>query len=306
MVRLESICEGVAGRINEDALFYANDGRFITMAVIDGVTDRVVSCRNWGALDGDIDLTGAAFAASVVRDSIISLLNESWVMNNILLSCNRRLRMFARDVYGDFTPQAIFEAEPGLAPYADDPRYFRLVLPACVVTIARVDLQQRLLDYAHVGDTELVIFTQDGRVESITQTIPPRWEQGLIDAQDADPIIRKHKQHGLLHNYTDPQGNTDPNIGIGVLNGMEELADYVQSSQISLDGVTDVILCSDGFLLPPETPNRLSLMAEWVDQRGIQAYLHHLRTLEQQDSERKHYPRPKIHDDATAIHLKLS
>lgn len=305
MVRLESICEGVAGRINEDALFYANDGRFVTMAVIDGVTDRVGSSRNWGALDGYVDLTGAAFAASVVRDSITSLLNESWVMNNVLLSCNRRLRMFARDVYGDFAPKAIFEAEPGLAPYASDPRYFRLVLPACVATIARVDLQERLLDYAHVGDTELLLFTQDGRIESIVQTIPPQWQRGLVDAQDDDPTIRRHKRGGLLHNYTDKQGNTDTNIGTGVINGMEELADYVQTGQISLDGVTDVLLCSDGFLLPPESPDRLSLMAEWVDKDGIHAYLKHLRSMEREDEERKLYPRPKVHDDATAIHLRL-
>lgn len=305
MVRIESICEGVTGRLNEDALFYSNDGRFVTMAVIDGVTERIQSSRSWSPLDEQVSLTSAAFAAGIVRDSITSSLNESWVMNNVLLSCNRRLRMFARDIYGDFTPQAVFNAEPGLAPFADDPRYFRLVLPACVATIVRVDLHERLLDYAHAGDTELLLFTEDGRIESIVQTIPPQWDRGLMDADDADETIRKHRRYGLMHNYTDKQGNTDSSIGIGVINGMEELADYVQTGQISLDGVTDVLLCSDGFLLPSDSEQRLPMMAELVDRDGIHAYLKHLRSIEQQDSDRKLYPRAKTHDDATAIHLRL-
>lgn len=309
---IQSISQGMpAGdRLNEDAYLVADDGRFITAAAIDGVTDRLVSEALQPLFESCAEeVNGSAYAAWMVRDAIMADLPV--VPHEALRDANHRLRENIAHCYdGGYDPERIVAQEPALKPFADDPRYFRLVMPACVATLIRVDLDDRRLDYAHLGDTELLLFHTDGRT---TRGVVHRREnaaQGLVDADDADPRVRKYRRNGLLHNYTDQSGNTDTTVGIGVLNGQHEAADYALTGTLGLDGVEGIVVCSDGFLWPAhsdETPAgesaRLDSMRRRIERAGLGGYLDALRAEEATDPERTRYPRPKMHDDATAVYI---
>lgn len=314
-MRFETICAGTptGDRRNEDAYFLADNGEVVIAAAIDGVTDRLISHAQARHLR-EYNLNGSAFAAYVTRRSYAGSRWDDAATSprSMILQANAALHDWVRDVYGFFVPETITGQEPPLEPFRDDPRYFRLVLPACVTTVVRIDASTSTLEFAHLGDTELLLFYADGRTERGAVPKRPNMAQGVVDATDDDPRIRKYRRGGLMHNFTHPDGRPDPTIGVGVVNGMPEAADFVLTGEIDLSGVEVVCVCSDGFLWPvadegdpAQVESRLTTMRERIDSGGLAVYLNALRAEEATDPDRTTYPRPKVHDDATALLVSL-
>lgn len=315
MPRLEALSCGTPARDrrNEDSYFLADNGDVIVAAAIDGVTDRVVSQAQARHL-ASYGLNGSAFAAMLTRQAIA---RASWwdaavTLRRMLLQANTELADWLRQVYGFFVPDMVFEQEPPLTPYRDDPRYLRLVLPACVVTLARLDLRGATLEFAHLGDTELLLFHDDGTVTRAAVQPRPNAARAVGLPDHPDPVVNKYRRVGLAHNFVDRDGQTDPTAGIGVINGLPEAADYLLAGSVDLENVAAVLLCSDGFLWPAPAEAddataaaRLDHMRDLIDAQGLRGYLDALRGEEADDPDRSRYPRPKRHDDATAVLIRL-
>lgn len=312
---IEIVCQAAPGfpegRANEDACCFHHGGDWLALAAIDGATVRVQAqalaplLATYGP-----GVSAAAYAAYVTRDSIAA--QPHLAPAEMLLTANVVLNTALSGVYGALTPEAVFAAEPGLVAYAHDPRFFRLVLPVCVATAARLDLAAQRLDYAHAGDTALLLFLADGDVRAVAG--------GAGDALPADfgtlpreEIARRNIESGIRHNYTDANGQPDATLGVGVINGQPELAHYLQTGTESLAGVEAVLVCSDG-LLWPNLPGedaagqraRLAHMRALIEGEGLAGYVERLRAEEQADSQRQRYPRFKIHDDATGLYVRLT
>jgi hypothetical protein len=311
MTRIETYCAGTPSgdRLNEDTYFLAEDGHFLLAAVMDGVTDRLKSDALRINFETHFrgEVNGSRYAALVVRES---LMTSYWYYatttpSDLLLDANAALRSRLESVYGRLNAADIYQREPALAPYQDDPRYFRLILPATVATIARINVESNALEYAHLGDTELLLFYKDGRAERAIVPQRPNAAQGAPDViQETDPQVAKFKQYGFKHNYTDTYGQTDPSIGVGVVNGMIEARDYLITGRINLMDVVGVVVCSDGFMWP-QLDCDCDHMRQLIEAEGLRGYVIHLRAEEASDPERERYPRPKVHDDATAIYIQL-
>jgi hypothetical protein len=135
----------------------------------------------------------------------------------------------------------------------------------------------------------------------------------MLDAVN-DPFIRNlDRDHRIYHNFVDENGATNPARGVGVIDGLPQLADYIRTGMITLDGLAAIIVVSDGAIWPAplhETPRaqkaRYERMWAQVRQEGLSGYLAALRAEERADSNRERYPRFKLHDDATAVALWLS
>ncbi|MFW5691070.1 MAG: hypothetical protein ACOCXZ_01105 [Chloroflexota bacterium] len=314
-VELSHICTGTpAGdRLNEDAAVAVRNGAVVTAAAIDGVTDRLISqaLQPLFASYPQQPCNGSAYAARLTRDVIEA--DPLADPGALLLRANAALRAQVAPYYGGtLDAAAVCAAEPALAPYAADPRYLRLILPACVVTLARIDRAAARLDYAHLGDTELLLFHTDGRVTRAVAETRPNWQRGLIIAEDDDPQVRRYKAVGLLHNFVDANGQPDPTVGVGVINGLAEAASYIMTGSIDLAGVAAVCVCSDGFMWPAPAGEtaadhhaRLRHMRRIIDAAGLAGYVDRLRAEEAADAHRQLYPRPKTHDDATAILIRF-
>src|SRR5690606_11381520 len=138
----------------------------------------------------------------------------------------------------------------------------RLMLPACVTTVVRLSMTQNKVCYAHAGDTSLITRYKDGTVQQLT-----RDEMGLYDAKALqvakeirtetrvpnlsdvvkdERVVAVNMHNGIYHNYVDESGNTDPEIGVGVVNGLLELEDYVDTGEFNTENIASLILCTDG------------------------------------------------------------
>jgi hypothetical protein len=298
MTTIEMICTGepTGTRPNEDAYWLADDGDRLTLAVIDGVTDRLIARqlrRTFAAYGAP---NGSAYAARRTREVIAQTADRPLI--DRLLAANDALREAVQAVYGAWDFAHIARQEPALAAYQEDPRYVRLILPACVLTLVSIDRKTRTLDYAHLGDSELFFFRADGGIERVIQPARPDAHQAQpVDlSHEADPTVRHYKTRGLAHNFTTPTGQTRPTAGIGVLNGQPQAADYILSGQRDLTGVQAVLACTDGLLWPHQD---YKTMRDKLTADGITAYVDALRAAEAAATGPQ--DRAKVHDDATGL-----
>ncbi len=314
------------GRLNEDACCLHLEAERALAVVADGAAQRLPTTRT-EMLFGE-HLGGARFASYLT----CAVAGDLWHQHpvDILLTANQTLNQRLSEVYGEVSATAFGQAEPELAEaFKDDDRLLRLALPACVATAVRVDMPAQALDFAHAGDTTLLIFYANGDIREptvdqagdhdnralyVARTLQA--EQNLPHFEDALPhenVQAANRKNGIYHNYVDSSGATKLELGIGVINGLPELADYLQHERLSLEGVAAILVCSDGFLWPSrwgesetEKAERYQHMRQQIEQTGLSAYVQALRAIETEDSTRDLYPRFKIHDDATAIYMEFS
>lgn len=315
------------GHLNEDCCYCALDDDQALLLVVDGAGQRLPTTAT-AALYQPPE-TAARYAARLVRDTVAVEGHHNDPAETLLLA-NDVLYDQVSGLYGDLHAHDLIAREPHLRDELEaDERLVRLALPVCVATLAQIDFTSGQLTFAHGGDTALYIFYADGRVEQVTnaQTAEEhdnqalyvartlQQEQGLPhleDVLDHPDVQRANRKSGLYHNYVDAHGRVNAELGIAVINGLPELEFYLQRGQLDLAGVAGVLLCTDGFIWPArwgesttEREQRLLHMRERVEQDGLGAYLAALRDLETADSQRDLHPRFKIHDDVTAVYLRL-
>jgi len=322
-------------RVNEDAwlvLENINPPGYFIAAVIDGAGARLKIPKLEAALQEHYHgITAAAFAAAQVRTSLIGQLNArpGMSLQSALLGANNALRDALIEIISDFSAKNLLALADGLSE-DDDPRRIRLALPACVVTLIRLDYTNRQLEYAHAGDTSLLEIRHDGQViRHTTDQMGPYDEAVLHQAAHlrqvkdlphiADAVVlpevrRLNIENGLRHNYVDTQGHTSPGDGCGVLNGLPELADYIETGTLPVDPAHTAGFCllSDGLeLLAPlnetaqQQDDRLRQMGALLKRRGLSGLFDALQQMITADSHFDQYPRMKMQDDATGVYLQI-
>ncbi len=98
------------------------------------------------------------------------------------------------------------------------------------------------------------------------------------------------------------------NISYGVLNGEPEAMDFLNHGRIELDGISDILLFTDGLFLPRSMPwldNDWSLFSRLYREGGLENIRNYIRDLESRDPGCRVYPRFKIHDDIAAIAISI-
>ena len=329
-MRLSSLSEAAptAGHRNEDAFFARREGDQVFLLVADGAGQRLKTTKTAALFDRfGPECSAARFASQTMRETMA----EHYRTNSpreLLLRANAALYAAWCSVYGEMSVEALIQQEPQLAAELEaDPRRIRLALPVCVATVARLSLADKQLEFAHAGDTALLLFHRDGRVISL---VPDQMGPHDADALNFarvlqarkgaahlaqvldDPQVRAiNRGNGLYHNYEDENGDPDPALGVGVLDGLPQLEHYLYSGTVDLNDVSGILLCSDGFQWPApldeseaEQAARYRLMREHVENAGLDRYYEALRAEEAADRDRDRYPRFKIHDNSTAVYLE--
>lgn len=326
-MQISLLCEPAptAGRMNEDACFVYSDGDTVTAAAIDGATQRIDVPALY-APPGVPPITGARFAAQLSKHTLYRHVHRDPAA--MILAANAALRAQLEQASA-ITADALARLAPQHAALlADDPRMIRLMLPVCVATVVQIDVRHHEARFAHVGDTALYVFHEDGRVCQLTDDQMGQHDDAAIEAALAlkaevnaphlsdvvrhDRVTRINRRNGLYHNFVDASGATDTTVGVGVINGLPEIQAYVQTGTIDLSTVAGLLVCSDGFPLPApwgETPaqaeTRLHAMRDLLFDAGIAAYAAHLRALQARDHHLDRYPRFKPHDDTTGVFVMV-
>ena len=98
------------------------------------------------------------------------------------------------------------------------------------------------------------------------------------------------------------------NITYGVLNGDPRAEGFLDQGMQSLDGVTDILLFTDGLSIPRATPEKHKDYAPLVQAYlsfGLNGLKDMIRQKEKNDPLCLAFPRFKCHDDIAAIAVKI-
>lgn len=332
-INVSIICEPapIIGRGNEDACYFITDSIETLATVIDGASQRIVLPMLQEFIVKETlseDTTTAAFVAQHTRNFIKK--HPELSPFDLIAEANRELRKLLETIINPLSAENVAKLLPEYATLlTDDPRLLRLMLPACVITIVKINHAKNSLSFAHAGDTILYGFYKNGDIQQITGDSMDTHDRQALDValkikaktgakhlSDVliHPEVIKHNVHnGIYHNYVDPHGKTDTSLGIGVVDGLPELDDYIQVGEMKIDSLSGILLCSDGIPLPSpinETESqmqaRLHKMKKIIVEDGLAQYVAYLRQVEADDNHSDKYPRFKVHDDATAIFIDFS
>jgi serine/threonine protein phosphatase PrpC len=333
LIGISIVCEAASteGRVNEDACYVASDSIESLAVAIDGASQRIelpILQQLIKKTDLPEGTTAAALVAQHTRDFIKD--NPQLSPFDLISKANQAWREQLETLINPLTAENIARLLPQhSAMLNDDPRLLRLTLPACVLTVAKINHAKHTLSFAHAGDTALFAFYKNGDVQQITGD-----QMGFHDQQALDialnikaetgakhlsevlknpRVTKQNVGNGIYHNYVDEHGKTDNSLGVGVVDGLHELDAYIEVGKLDIEPLEGVLLCSDGIPLPGlvdetqiQAQERLQTMKNIIMEEGLDQYLTHLRQIEVQDKHLDRFPRFKIHDDATAILLRFA
>ena len=169
---------------------------------------------------------------------------------------------------------------------------------------AVVRLRTDGIEWFRTGDAQILLIYTDGNYKALgtlkdhdypTLAMMKSQEDNTLD----NPILR----HQVL------KVRQEMNKTYGVLNGDAAAERFFSSGTAGLDGVTSVLVFTDGLTLPNKTPAPCPDFAPLVrdfNALGLSGLHRKIRDLEAGDKNRKKYPRFKCHDDIAAIALTFT
>lgn len=269
---------------NEDSFAVAADTDTFLAAVFDGTT----SLKPIAALQ---DQTGAHFASHFLKDHLADAEADN-TPEQILLKLNEDLLVESIQLGG-----ALADTH---------------TLPASLATIVKISDNARAFEFAHAGDTFGIVYYKDGHSEVFTGDTNKKFDNQVFklltetarakgisyrQARDDDAIKR-----ALINIFTIK--NNHPNgEGSGVVNGDPNLALYIQTGTVTLQGVSAILLATDG-LLPPgwslESEQDRQRMIAALQEGGFRRLFGLKHQAEDEDPDWNHV-RFKHSDDATGL-----
>lgn len=171
---------------------------------------------------------------------------------------------------------------------------------------AVVRLHADRFEWCQVGDCQILVLYRDGSYRLLAT--PPGhdletlclWKQ--MTSKKGEPIGEVLADQIL-------KVRQGMNIQYGVFNGEEAAMRFVRNGETALEGVSDILLYTDGLSLPrknPEEGEDLAAFASLYRQGGLRAIRNRVRRMQQEDPACHTYPRFKNHDDIAAIAIPVS
>ena len=319
----------------EDAGWCSLDDRAATIVVADGASVRLPDIKSLQTLQKKYvpqygpDITPSGIASRLIRDTVAGL-SASFPqipLSDMILQANQHLADALAAIYGELSAAAVLKAEPQLTLLQDDERLLRLTLPVSTYALVRANWHTQTLEMVQGADAAVFVMYRDGRFVQVT---PDQMAQhdaaskeilaGQPDAPAQHPFFQQmgdsrstevNRLNGIYHNYVGLDGELDPTVGVSVVNGLPQVADYMFKAQMPLADIQAVVVTSDG-LFWPESPDetesaaqqRVQHMGERILRDGLNGYLDALRAEETHLRESGINPHQK-HDDATGALLVL-
>lgn len=319
----------------EDAGWCSLDDRAATMVVADGASVRLPAIKSLQTLQKRYvpqygpDITPSGIASRLIRDTVAGLSSHfpEIALADMILQANQHLADALAAIYGELSATAVMKAEPQLTLLQDDERYIRLALPVSTYAVARANWQSQTLDIVQGADAAVFVLYRDGRFVQVTpdqmaqhdaaskdilasQTDAPA-QHSFFQQMGDSRSMEVNRLNGLYHNYVGPNGELDPTVGVSVVNGLPQVADYMFKAQMPLADIQAVLVTSDGMFWPSASDEtaeagqqRVQQMGERIMRDGLDGYLVALRAQETYLKESGVNPHQK-HDDATGVLLRL-
>ena len=258
----------------------------------------------FAAIDGATGLFGApGYLASHTLQEELLRMTESSSLYQSIQQANEKLGSKMVDYYETHIGKL---ASPVIS---DVPKSQRSTTGIAAV---KIHPEGKRLEYVHAGDCMLFLRYKNGEIRSVTYDGIHSFDdlaiREMIRLREENLIISQQE----IGNYVNPillsnKEKLNTIEGYGIIDGSEDALDYISHGTLPLNQVTDLLLVSDGLLLP--TDGRITDI--WMETAQL-AFEHGLDSLgaavekrEEQDADCKMYPRFKQRDDKTGILLKL-
>jgi hypothetical protein len=261
---VETLHEQGSGEQNEDTLLWSGT----LFGVFDGATSLDKYYDEDGATGG---LCAASIAAETFRDHSGCLPQAAKKANRLLREKQIRCRI----------------------PLNQRQRLWS-------TSMAVIRMHDSSFEYCHTGDSMIVLLYRDGGYSLLSPELDidgetlELWQNTASGDQSIHTILAEQITKVRLQ----------MNVTYGVLNGEPESMQFLRHGRESLAGVSDILLFTDGLLLPkadPRSPSDWQAFAALYRNGGLAAIRDHVRALQRDDSTCRRYPRFKTHDDIAAI-----
>lgn len=266
----DSITEKGSGKLNEDAYLCAPErGLF---AVFDGAT----SLNPFTSREGK---SGAYLAANIARGVFEG---ERGDLLSLVRTANLRLREAMISEGVDVSDK----------------------LSQWMTSAAAVRINNGSFDWVQVSDTNILVLYANGSYRLLVKDYDHDRKtnimlRGMVDSGVKDLWV------GILGQLK--ANRLRSNIDYGFIAGESEVR-FVRSGTETLNGVSDILVFSDGLLFPREDPRSeddIGAIARAYREGGLGGWLSRVRGIEDTDPETRRYIRFKPHDDATAIAVRI-
>jgi serine/threonine protein phosphatase PrpC len=279
---------GYSERPNEDTFALARDGDVMFVAVFDGTT----SLKPIAALDNQ---SGARFASHFLKNNLAAA-RPNTSAEDVMQELNNKLLKASTELGGTLTDTH--------------------TLPASVATIVRFNKGDGFFSFAHVGDSFGIAYYEDGHSHVFTDDKNAVFDNSMFSliakvAGEQGITPRKAREDERVKSALIDMfigRNNNPNgRGSGLVNGDPNLEKYIQTGSLTLQGVTAILLGSDG-LLPPgwslEDEEDRQKMRTAIDDGGFRKLFSIKHAVEDSDPDWQHV-RFKHSDDATGLFIEL-
>ncbi len=267
--RISTLLEKGSGVLNEDDLLLGRR----TYGVFDGATSLVSGTFKNGS-------TGGKMAAIISKTAFA---DESRTLTSSAIAANRQIREECRTAGINLQRKE--------------------ELWSCSAAVVR--LLGDHFDWCQIGDCQILVIRENGSYtllgENPDQDIETLqlWRQ---KASTPNGTIMEVMSREIL------EVRRRTNIDFGVFNGEPEAMNFLKSGSEPLAGVADILLFSDGLLLPQCDPGALPAWEQFINlyrKGGLRGIRTHVRDLQLGDIGCSTYPRFKTHDDISGVALSF-
>ncbi|GAU79670.1 protein phosphatase 2C domain-containing protein [Fusibacter sp. 3D3] len=179
-------------------------------------------------------------------------------------------------------------------------------------TIAIVRINSGFVESYVLGDSEINIRTQEGKIKTIIDEKIEALDQEVIDMI----FNNKERKNCIAFNgYTDEELKVlrqnrmkmNSKEGYYILEHDIEGIKHGIYSEIELSKIQDILMMSDGYSAIYSKYKKMTLtqLMDSCKSEGLEAVLNQIRSIEDNDVDFTAYKRLRVHDDATAIYIDL-
>lgn len=258
----------------------------------------------FAAIDGATGLFGApGYLASRTLQEELLKMKESSSLYQAIRQANERLGSKMVDYYETNIGKL---ASPVISEIPKSQR------STAGIVAVKIHPERKTLAFVHAGDCMLFLRYKSGEIRSVTYDGIHYFDdlaiREMARLREDNPTISQQE----IQNYVNPlllnnKEKLNTNEGYGIIDGSEKALDYISHGRLPLSQVTDLLLVSDGLLLPTDGSGVDIWMetAQLAFDDGLDSLVAEVEEREEQDAECKMYPRFKQRDDKTGILLKL-
>lgn len=278
------------GKPNEDAFSIIQVNNTLWVGVFDGTT----SLKPILALK---DQSGARFASHFLKEIFVKVLSEVEIEpQNLLIKINFLLLDQSLQLGGTLSDTHS--------------------LPASMATIVKFDLENKILSFAHIGDTYGVVANIDDSSFIFTDDKNNKFDQEMFTlmkkiAKEKNLTNRQTRQDEELKTALYEmfiRRNNNPNRqGSGLVNGDPNAQLYLQSGEYPMNDIKSVLVATDGLEIQGKSIQDSEFrknIFEIIKAKGLRELVKRKKAAEDNDPD-WNYCRYKHSDDATGIFVSF-